>query len=199
MANKPAGHPEPTQDQRDAVALEEARSGEGRALLPRADRRHLRQVAFPRETQAAIDRGEGRSPRSSSNDGRPQRPPRTGMPELFRTAEDYETYVAKLAGAGIISDASYIWWAMRPSAAHPTLELRAPDCCTPLGDTAAIAALYRSLARRVFLNPSLNADLTAVSRALIVESKWRAQRYAGRGLLAGARRRSRRQAIPCGS
>jgi carboxylate-amine ligase len=103
--------------------------------------------------------------------------PRTGMPELFRTAEDYESYVAKLVGAGVISDASYIWWAMRPSTTHPTLELRAPDCCTRLGDTVAIAALYRSLARRVFLNPSLNADLTPVSRALIVENKWRAQRY----------------------
>src|ERR1700747_955474 len=72
-------------------------------------------------------------------------------------------------------DASYIWWAMRPSAAHPTLELRAPDCCTRLGDTIAIAALYRSLARRLFLNPTVKADL--VSRALIVENKWRAQRY----------------------
>jgi carboxylate-amine ligase len=74
-------------------------------------------------------------------------------------------------------DASYIWWAMRPSTAHPTLELRAPDCCTRLDDTVAIAALYRTLVRRVFLNPRLNADLTAVSRAIVVENKWRAQRY----------------------
>jgi carboxylate-amine ligase len=74
-------------------------------------------------------------------------------------------------------NASFIWWAMRPSTAHPTLELRAPDCCTRLEDTVAIAALYRTLARRVFCNPSLNADLTAVSRAIVVENKWRAQRY----------------------
>jgi glutamate---cysteine ligase / carboxylate-amine ligase len=66
---------------------------------------------------------------------------------------------------------------MRPSTAHPTLELRAPDCCSRLQDTIAIAALYRTLARRVFFNPWLNADLTAVSRAIIVENKWRAQRY----------------------
>jgi len=79
--------------------------------------------------------------------------------------------------AGVMPDASYIWWAMRPSTAHPTLELRAPDCCTRLDDTVAIAALYRTLARRVFLNPWLNADLTAVSRAIVVENTWRAQRY----------------------
>jgi glutamate---cysteine ligase / carboxylate-amine ligase len=96
---------------------------------------------------------------------------------LFRTTEEYKSYVAALVRAGVMPDASYIWWAMRPSTAHPTLELRAPDCCTRLEDAVAIAALYRTLARRVFLNPWLNADLTAVSRAIVVENKWRAQRY----------------------
>ncbi len=103
--------------------------------------------------------------------------PRTGVPELFRTTEEYESYVGALVCAGVIPDASYIWWAMRPSTMHPTLELRAPDCCTRLEDTVAIAALYRTLVRRVVLNPWLNADLTAVSRAIVVENKWRAQRY----------------------
>jgi glutamate---cysteine ligase / carboxylate-amine ligase len=103
--------------------------------------------------------------------------PRTGAPELFRTTEEYKSYVAALVRAGVMPDASYIWWAMRPSNAHPTLELRAPDCCTRLDDTVAIAALSRTLVRRVFLNPRLNADLTAVSRAIVVENKWRAQRY----------------------
>jgi len=103
--------------------------------------------------------------------------PRTGVPELFRRVEDYELYVDTLVQAGVMPDASYIWWAMRPSASNPTLELRAPDCCTRLDDTVAIAALYRTLVRRVFLNPQLNADLTALSRAIVVENKWRAQRY----------------------
>ncbi|MFL6929002.1 MAG: glutamate-cysteine ligase family protein, partial [Xanthobacteraceae bacterium] len=103
--------------------------------------------------------------------------PRTGVPELFRTRMEFEAYVDALVRAGVMPDASFIWWAMRPSTTHPTLELRAPDCCTRLEDTVAIAALYRTLARRVFLNRWLNADLTAVSRAIIVENKWRAQRY----------------------
>ncbi len=103
--------------------------------------------------------------------------PRTGVPELFRTRKEFDAYVDTLVRAGVMPDASYVWWAMRPSPAHPTLELRAPDCCTRLEDTLAIAALYRTLARRVFFNPWLNADLTAVSRAVIVENKWRAQRY----------------------
>jgi carboxylate-amine ligase len=116
--------------------------------------------------------------------------PRTGVPELFRTREEFEAYVDALVRAGVLPDASFIWWAMRPSTAHPTLELRAPDCCTRLEDTVAITALYRTLARRVFFNPWLNADLTAVSRAIVVENKWRAQRYGIHGTFvdeAGAR------------
>ena len=103
--------------------------------------------------------------------------PRTGVPELFHTAKEFEAYVDALVRTGVMPNASFIWWAMRPSTAHPTLELRAPDCCTRLEDTLAVTALYRTLARRIFLNPWLNADLTAVSRAIIVENKWRAQRY----------------------
>ena len=103
--------------------------------------------------------------------------PRTGVPELFHTRAEFDAYVDKLVHAGVLPDASFIWWAMRPSTAHPTLELRAPDCCTRLEDAMAIAALYRTLARRVFFNPGLNAGLTAISRAIVVENKWRAQRY----------------------
>jgi len=103
--------------------------------------------------------------------------PRTGVPELLRTSEEYDAYVDALVRAGVMPDASFIWWGIRPSTAHPTLELRAPDCCTRLEDALAIAALYRTLARRVFFNPWLNSDLTNLSRAIAVENKWRAQRY----------------------
>ena len=70
-----------------------------------------------------------------------------------------------LVRAGVIEDSSYVWWAIRPSLGHPTLELRAPDCCTLVDDSIAIAALYRSLARRLVRNPWLNADSTPVTRA----------------------------------
>src|SRR3954454_10434683 len=96
--------------------------------------------------------------------------PRTGVPELFRKTEEFEAYISALTKADIIDDASYVWWALRPSLKHPTLELRAPDCCTFVDDSIAIAALYRALARRVCRNPWLNADMTAVWRAIVVEN-----------------------------
>ena len=103
--------------------------------------------------------------------------PRTGVPELFRKREDYDAYIEALTKAGVIEDSSYVWWAVRPSLKHPTLELRAPDSCTRVEDSLAIASLYRCIARHVFRNPWLNWDLTVVERALVVENKWRAQRY----------------------
>src|SRR5262249_14318572 len=68
-----------------------------------------------------------------------------------------------------------------PSLKHPTLELRAPDCPTRIEDSIAIAALWRSLARRLVYNPELNRNLDAVGRAIAVENKWRAQRYGVNG------------------
>jgi carboxylate-amine ligase len=85
--------------------------------------------------------------------------PRTGVPELFRKTEEFEAYIEALTKAGAIENSSYIWWAIRPSLKHPTLELRAPDSCTFVDDSVAIAALYRSLdALRSIEAPLLTAD-----------------------------------------
>jgi carboxylate-amine ligase len=103
--------------------------------------------------------------------------PRTGLPELFRTEDEYRSYVEALTGSGVMADESYIWWAMRPSMRHPTLELRAPDCCTRLEDAIAIASLYRALARHLFNRLANAEEVTILDRAIAVENKWRAQRY----------------------
>ncbi|MDR6871252.1 carboxylate-amine ligase [Bosea sp. BE125] len=103
--------------------------------------------------------------------------PRTGLPELFTDAAGYRSYVETLVAAGAIKDASYIWWAIRPSDKHPTLELRIADSCTRLDDTLAIAALYRCLIRHLQRHRGLNAELTPAARAIAAENIWRAQRY----------------------
>ncbi len=118
--------------------------------------------------------------------------PRTGLPELFNTADDYRAYLETMVAAGAIKDASYIWWVIRPSHRHPTLELRIADSCTRLDDTLAIAALYRCLVRHLLRRPALNADLTAASRAIADENLWRAQRYGIHGGLVDAGSRSMR-------
>ena len=106
--------------------------------------------------------------------------PRTGLPELFRTTAEYQSYVDALVAAGLIADASFIWWAMRPSLWHPTLELRIPDVCTRIEDGLCVAAIFRCLVRHLFDHPELNAELGVIDRAFALENKWRAQRYGTR-------------------
>ncbi len=119
--------------------------------------------------------------------------PRTGMPELFETVKDYDDYVNALVSAKAIRDSSYVWWTIRPSQKHPTLELRAPDSCTRIEDSVAIAALYRSLVRHLVRHPTLHAGIDAVDRAIAVENKWRGQGYGIHGSFVD---RSAQQAVP---
>jgi carboxylate-amine ligase len=107
--------------------------------------------------------------------------PRTGLPELYRSNAEYDAYVAAMVSSGAMPDSSHLWWAIRISHNYPTLELRAPDCCTRLDDVIAIAALYRALARHLYVHQGHNAEIDVVDRSIAIENKWRAQRYGVQG------------------
>jgi len=103
--------------------------------------------------------------------------PRTGMPDEFDTWAEYQRHVDVLVGAGVIEDATKLWWDLRPSARYPTLELRSNDICTNLEDTLAIAAMYVSLLSMLYRRRVNNQRWRIYSRMLIEENVWRAQRY----------------------
>jgi glutamate---cysteine ligase / carboxylate-amine ligase len=103
--------------------------------------------------------------------------PRTGLPEIFEDRDHFDRLVTALTRSGTIADASFLWWTLRPSIRFPTLEMRVADSCTRLEDTLTIAALYRCLIRLIDRSPALNSGLTSVSRAIVSENVWRAQRY----------------------
>ena len=117
--------------------------------------------------------------------------PRTGLPESFESYAEYTRHVDVLTGAGIIEDASKIWWDLRPSARFPTLELRITDVCTSLEDAVCLAALFRCWLRMLYRLRSQNQRWRRYARMLIAENRWRAQRYGcaaelldfGRGVL----------------
>ena len=102
--------------------------------------------------------------------------PRTGLPELLRTPEEYDELIGALVSADIIPDASHIWWAVRPSPKYPTLELRVADVCTRVEDALAVAALYRCMVR-CFDRATDTPAFDRIGRAITAENKWRAQRY----------------------
>src|SRR3546814_4648403 len=79
--------------------------------------------------------------------------------------------------AGLLEDGSKIWWDLRPSARFPTLEMRIADVCTRVEDGLAIAALYVSLLRMLYILKRNNQRWRKYSNMLIDENRWRAQRY----------------------
>lgn len=109
--------------------------------------------------------------------------PRTGLPEHFDSWGEYERHINVLTSAGIIDDASKVWWDIRPSVRYPTLELRAPDLPTRIDDTLAIAAVYVSILRMLWRERVNNRRWRSYSNFLIEENMWRAQRYGVHGSL----------------
>ncbi len=103
--------------------------------------------------------------------------PRTGLPDEFDGWSDYERHTQALIDAGVIEDATRLWWDIRPSARYPTLEMRATDIPTRVEDTVTIAALYVSLLSMLFRLRENNQRWRIYSRMLISENGWRAQRY----------------------
>jgi carboxylate-amine ligase len=110
--------------------------------------------------------------------------PRSGLPESFESWGEYARHVDILIRAGVIEDASKLWWDVRPSARFPTLELRIPDICTRLRDGISVAALYLCILRMLYRLKRNNQRWRRYSNMLIQENRWRAQRYGtGEGLI----------------
>jgi carboxylate-amine ligase len=110
--------------------------------------------------------------------------PRTGMPERFDSWGEYRRHVAVMTNAGLIEDATKLWWDLRPSERFPTLEMRIADSCTALEDSLSIAALFRCLLRMLWRLKRENQRWRIYARMLIDENRWLAQRYGvDRGLV----------------
>ncbi len=103
--------------------------------------------------------------------------PRTGLPEQFDSWGEYQRHVEVLVRAGLIEDASKLWWDVRPSWRFPTLEMRITDIPTAIEDTITIAALYLCLLRMLWRLKRDNQRWRRYAAMLIGENRWRAQRY----------------------
>jgi len=103
--------------------------------------------------------------------------PRTGLPERFDSYGEYQRHVTMLVDAGLIEDATKIWWDIRPSARFPTLEMRIADICTRLEDGIAVAAIYVSVLAMLQRLRRHNQRWRIYANMLVNENRWRAQRY----------------------
>jgi carboxylate-amine ligase len=93
------------------------------------------------------------------------------VPEPFDSYGEYSRHVEMLIKAGLIEDASKIWWDIRPNARFPTLEMRVTDVCTRVEDAICIAAIYLCWLRMLFRLRRNNQRWRRYSSMLIADNR----------------------------
>ncbi|MFF5054886.1 glutamate--cysteine ligase [Micromonospora sp. NPDC000663] len=71
--------------------------------------------------------------------------PVAGPPPFLRSAREYDDHVDMLLDAGALVDHGTIFWDLRLSRTHPTIEVRVADVPLTSVESAALAALVRAL------------------------------------------------------
>ncbi|KAA2261689.1 YbdK family carboxylate-amine ligase [Solihabitans fulvus] len=72
--------------------------------------------------------------------------PSAGPPPWFDSAEDYHAALGSLLDSGAAMDRGMLYWDVRLSANHPTVELRVCDVAGTVDEAVLIAALGRAIA-----------------------------------------------------
>ena len=109
--------------------------------------------------------------------------PRTGIPDYFTSAGEYDNYVNMLIKTNCIDNAKKIWWDIRLHPFYGTLEFRVCDIPMRVDETIALAALMQAVVAKLYRLLKGNLGFRLYRRALISENKWRAGRYGISGKL----------------
>ncbi len=102
---------------------------------------------------------------------------RVGLPRPMASRAEFDQLVHEYQRMEFITDGSEIWWDVRPSHAHPTIEMRICDICTRVEDAACMLALYASLLRYLSRLDREGALPPEPPTEIIAENRWLAQRY----------------------
>jgi carboxylate-amine ligase len=103
--------------------------------------------------------------------------PRTGIPPSFSSASEFENYINLLISTGSIDNGKKLWWDMRPHPFFNTLEFRVCDIATKVEECLALAAMMQAIIVKFYTLFEDNMTFRVYRRALIMENKWRAQRW----------------------
>jgi carboxylate-amine ligase len=103
--------------------------------------------------------------------------PRSGIPPIFTSPDEFNNYVDSLILHGCIDNARKIWWDIRPHPFFDTIEFRVFDMPATSKDSIAIAALCQALVAKLYWLYKHNMQTIIVPNYLVEENKWRAVRY----------------------
>ncbi|GIJ22920.1 carboxylate-amine ligase [Micromonospora lutea] len=102
--------------------------------------------------------------------------PVAGPPPRFTSAAHYEQTVAAVGAAGATVDSGTLFWDVRLSATHPTLEIRVADVPVTAEESALYAALVRALVVRALAAVEHGEADHDVPAELLRLAYWRAAR-----------------------
>ena len=103
--------------------------------------------------------------------------PITGAPEELGDAQGFRDVVESLRVAGVVDDASNLFWDARPSLRYPTLEFRVADVCPRVDDAVLHAALCRSLTRVLARRAESGTAVPRLRPEALRAARWRAARH----------------------
>lgn len=103
--------------------------------------------------------------------------PMAGTPHVFASRREYDELVNVLVATGSVSDATKIYWDVRPSARFETLEFRVTDVCLTIDEAVMIAGLARALAQTCYEQAQRDAPSPTARPELLRAAKWRAARF----------------------
>ncbi|MBB6460805.1 carboxylate-amine ligase [Flammeovirga kamogawensis] len=109
--------------------------------------------------------------------------PRTGIPEFYASAAEYDEYIEMLTTTNCIDNAKKIWWDIRMHPFYNTIEFRICDVQMTTEETLAIASLVQAIVCKLDKLMRQNMSFRIYRRALVNENKWRAARYGLEGKL----------------
>lgn len=103
--------------------------------------------------------------------------PRTGIPDFFSSASEYDQYINLLIKTKCIDNAKKIWWDIRVHPFFNTVEFRICDVPMRMEETICLAAIMQALVVKIYKLQRQNLNFRPYRRNLINENKWRAARF----------------------
>lgn len=103
--------------------------------------------------------------------------PRTGIPDEFNSASEYDDYIKLLVKTKCMDNAKKVWWDIRVHPFFNTIEFRICDIPMRIEETISLAAVMQAIIAKLYKLMQSNLSFRIYSRALINENKWRASRY----------------------
>ncbi len=103
--------------------------------------------------------------------------PRCGVPDVFRSWDEYAAYVRFLYETGSIDEVTQLWWSVRPHLLFPTVELRICDGQPDVAEAQALTALMVAVTARCARAIDEGEPLPEHPHRLIEENVWRAIRF----------------------